>query len=353
MTTDAFDHLPEIIREILPELDAELWPRERHADCGNCGMITDAPGPWAFSKQTRCCTAHPPLANFLAGRALRRGEPGRGKLLARMADPEGVTAWGIDPPEALDRRYKETITEAFGRDPTLRCPLWIGGEKTCGIWHDRSAICRTWFCKHEDGLAGAVAWSRIQMTLTDLEVRLAVWAVERGDPPDEPAPPEEWAAWYERASRIVESASAEDVKEIAKGDSLRRRRAEVADFVQIRKRRRRNMPTHLVPAVTEMAKVGDDVLLTGYSSFDAVRVPKEVFALISRLDGKTPWREVLATTQAALTAQGVDVAWLHEPLIAHLHRVGALRDPDGTDDLPYDVELMEMNRWSTAGSRKA
>lgn len=350
MTTNAFDHLPEILREILPELDPSLWPPERHADCNNCTMITAAPGPWGFSQETRCCTAHPPLANFLAGRALRRGDPGRSKLLARLENPDGVSAWGIDPPDAMNERYKSTITEAFGRDPELRCPLYIGGEKTCGIWHDRSAICRTWYCRHEDGLAGAVAWSRVQLSLTDVEVRLAVWAVERGDPPDEPAPAEAWAAWYERASRLVESASAEDVKAIAKGDALKKRRAELNDFIQIRKKRRRNMPVKLVPSVTEMAHVDDDVLLTGYSSFDHVRVPKRVFELLSRLDGQTPWREALAAAQAAIG--GDCETWLDEVLIAHLHRVGAVRDPEGTDDLPYEVELMEMNRWATAGSRK-
>lgn len=353
MTTTAFDHLPPIFRELLPELDPTLWPPERHADCDNCTLISPARGPWAFSRETRCCTAHPPLANYLAGRALRRGEPGRSLLLARMEDPDGVCAWGIDPPDWLDARYKATITEAFGRDVELRCPLYVGGEKTCGIWHDRSAICRTWFCRHEDGLAGAVAWSKIQQTLTDLEVRVAVWAVEQGDPPDDEAPADEMAAWYERAAALVDACTRADVEEIASGPDLARRRAEVGKFVQIRRARRRAMPARLIPSVTEMADVDGEVLLTGYSSFDAVRAPKQVFELLSRLDGATPWRDALAATQAALTARGMDVAWLHEPLVLHLHRVGALRDPDGGDDLPYDVELMEMNKWSTAGSRKA
>lgn len=352
MASNAFDHLPAIVYEILPELDGAMWPKERHADCDNCTLILPERGPWAFTRETRCCTAHPPLANFLAGRALRRGGIGRDKLLARMEDPEGVCAWGIDPPEWLHERYKATITEAFGRDLELRCPLYIGGEKTCGIWHDRSAICRTWYCRHEDGLAGAVAWSRIQLALTELEVRLAVWAVEQGDPPDDDAPADEMAAWYERAATLVEHATAKDVEQIAISGDMVRRRTDASRFIQIRKARRRNMPVKLVASVSEMVRVDGDVLLTGYSSFDAVRAPMAVFELLARLDGETAWKDALAATEADLAARGVDTAWLTDALVAHLHRVGALRDPDGTDDLPYEVELMEMNRWSRAGSRK-
>src|SRR3569623_815355 len=81
----------------------------------------------------------------------------------------------------------------------------------------------------------------------------------------------------------------------------------------------------LVPAVSAIEHHGDRVLLAGYSTFDAVSAPRTVFALLSRLDGATPWRTALA----ALADPALDAA-----LVRALRRVGALRDPAGSDDPP-------------------
>lgn len=347
----AFAHLPAAVRQLLPEVDTLDWPHEARADCGHCPMISGEFGPWGFSPETRCCTAQPSLANFLAGRALRRGGVGRDKLLARLADPGGVTAWGIDPQPAIDRRYKETIAQAFGRDRDLLCPYYIGGDLTCGIWQDRSSTCRTWHCKHEDGLAGAVAWSRMQLVMFEVESRLAVWAIARGDPPQDGASPARWARWFEEAAALIEAAPADEIATLAT-DGLARYRGEVGDFVQVRRlRRKRALPDVLVPSVSEMARADHDhVLLTGYSSFDAIKVPAAVFELLSRLDGR-PWRDALAETRAVLAARGAPSGWLDEPLIRELHRVSALRDPAGGDDLPFQVEMADMDRWSQAAEK--
>jgi hypothetical protein len=85
------------------------------------------------------------------------------------------------------------------------------------------------------------------------------------------------------------------------------------------------MPEVLVPAISEVLPLGDDVLLAGYSTFDAVRAPKTIFAFLARLDGTAPWRDALA----AAAVPGVDAA-----LVAELRRIGALRDPAGGDDPP-------------------
>ena len=333
------DYLPRAVLALLPEVHTGEWPAERHADCESCPMIDGRFGVWSFRADTRCCTAVPSWANFLVGRALRRGGRSRDLVMARLADPDGVSPWGIDPPAALDAKYAAESSSTFGRDRSLRCPFWIGGEHTCGIWHDRSSTCRTWYCKHEDGLAGAVAWSRLNQALAELESRLALWAIGEGDPPPEPAAPAAWAAWFERAADLVDRI---DDAQAASLDSraLRRFRGVLADFVDVRKlRRRRAMADVLVPAVTEMVKIGDDLLITGYSSFDAVRVPSTVFAFLARLDGTRTWREALAGT-------GVD-----EAMVRELHRVEALRDPAGGDDLPYGVEMVDMDKWARAAGK--
>lgn len=347
-----FAHLPAAVRQLLPEIETLEWPHEPRADCGHCPMIGGDLGPWGFNPETRCCTAQPPLANFLAGRALRRGDPGRRLILARLEDPGGVSAWGIDPQPEIDRRYKDTLAHAFGRDRDLRCPYWVGGELTCGIWHDRSSTCRTWFCKHEDGMAGAVAWSRMQLVMHEVESRLAVWAIAQGDPPSGTATPARWARWFEEAAARVESAPSAQIATLAT-DGLARYRGEVGTFVEVRRLRRlRTLPEVLVASVSEMTRVEPDhVLLTGYSSFDAIRVPKAVFQLLGRLDGKRPWREALADARAVLIARGATVDWLDEGLVRELHRVSALRDPGGGDDLPFRVELPDMDQWSQAAEK--
>jgi hypothetical protein len=334
----SFAHLPEAIRMLVPEIDLD-WPVEQHADCARCPMADPAQRPWSFSAETKCCTFTPQLPNFLAGAALRRGGTGREVIRARLADLEGVSTWGIDPPEGRERRFEAEAAASFGRDPTLRCPYWVGGDESCGIWHDRTAVCRTWYCKHDDGLAGAVPWQLIHSALADLESRLAVWAVERGGLSGEPDTVDGWVAWFERAAALVDAITPEEAAALSTAP-IERRRAEVRDFVEIRRLRRgRPLPERLVAAVTELVRTPDgSVLLAGYSAFDAVRAPASVFAFLSRLDGR-PWREALG--------DGVD-----EAMVAELHRVGALRDPDGADDLPYTVEIKEQHAWARARDRE-
>jgi hypothetical protein len=344
--TTAFDYLPAIVHTLLPEIDALEWPVETHADCANCPMASGKFGHWSFQAVVRCCTAQPSMANWLVGRALRRGGVGRELLMKRMEDPAGVSAWGIDPQPELDQKYIEEAAVTFGRDNGLRCPYWVEGPLSCGVWQDRSSTCRTWHCKHEEGIAGAVAWARMHDALFEVESRLALWAINRGDPPDDGARPAAWAKWFERCAELVDLARPEDVVNIAGG--MQRWRGEVVQFVDVKQlRRKRGVPDVLVPAISEMTELGGDVLLTGYSSFDAIRVTKDVFELLSRLDGR-PWREVLDETRAALEARGADVTWATEDLVRDLHRVCALRDPAGTDDLPYSVDMVDMQRWARA-----
>jgi hypothetical protein len=347
----SFEHLPEIVHALLPELRGQEWPPEAHADCSNCKMASGEYGPWSFDREMRCCTAQPSLANWLVGRALRRGGTGRDVLMKRLLDPQGVSAWGIDPQPHLDRKFADDAAIGFGRDTGLRCPYWVPGPLSCGIWHDRASTCRTWYCKHEDGISGAVAWARMHDALFEVESRLALWAINRGDPPDDGAPRHLWVMWFEKTAELVDRARPEDVKNIAGG--LVRWRQEVVHMVDVRKLvRHRGVPPVLVPSVSELVRLADgQVLITGYSSFDAVKTSALVFELLAKLDGR-PWREVVAEVRADLEARGVDVSWLTDALIQDLHRVAAVRDPGGADDLPYHVDTADAERWARARSRE-
>jgi hypothetical protein len=332
----AWDHLPAPVRRAVPELDAGARDGEPRADCSRCVMVHDA-GPWSFHADTKCCTVHPRHANWLIGRSLRRSGVARDVVIARLATRDGVTALGIDAPDALAARYRATIDVAFGRDVTLRCPYYVGGEHACGVWHDRSSTCRTWFCRYDGGLGGAVAWSRAGALIDVLELRVARWCAATGVAPDPGADDAAWIAWFEACAERVDTI--DDATALAIASDLLPVRAELVQIRTDVRPRAAALPGVLVPNISEVARDGDDVWIAGYSTFDAVRAPATIFELLSRLDGR-PWRDALAAVP--------DPAGLDEALVASLHRVGALRDPGGADDLPFTVEMVGMDRWTRA-----
>lgn len=319
-----YDHLPAAVRALVPEI-GDGWIGETKADCPNCPMAAmgDVPPDWGFSAETRCCTAHPNLANFLVGRALGRSTS-RDLIVARMNDADGVKPSGIFWPPAYEQAYKILVDESgYGHDASMRCPYWVGGEKSCGIWLDRNAMCRSWYCRHDRGKNGGIAWFRADALVTALELRLADLIVLRGTPPPDGAAIETWVAWFAWCAAEAERLTPDDVRPLFTEDIVEVR----AELVQLKRKKTPPLPDVIEPAISEMAIVGDDVLVTGYSTFDSVRAPRTLFALLARLDGRTTWRKALEITRAELR----DPPWLDEALVRELYRVGAVREVADTD----------------------
>ena len=291
----------------VPDLFPDL-PGEPRSDCARCPQArehVDAPWPWRLDDDSRCCTYHPTLFNFMAGRALLRGGAGADRVLARLADRDGVTLLGIGPPAGWIERYGGGT--AFGRDGSLRCPYWQGGAHSCGIWADRPSVCRAWFCRHDHGLDAAQAWSRLGTAAGDAEEALARHVCTLGTPPAaDTADPAIWADWYrwcaERAAELelTPTPAVTDAR-----DAL----------VQIRTRAPTPLPDILVASISAMWRspdpADDRVLLAGYSTFDAVQLRAAVYTFLARLDGTTPWR-------AALTPD------ITESMVRELLRTGIL-----------------------------
>ncbi len=294
-----FGDSPAALRALVPELDDD-GAGEARADCARCPMVgDDAPWPWRLHGEARCCTYQPFLANFLVGGALARGGVGAERVMARLANLEGVSRLGVHPPDGWLERYADGA--AFGRDTTLRCPYWVGGEHTCGVWHDRPALCRVWFCKHDDGHDGAGRWSRLGSLAGQAELDLAQRLCELGAPPDPGADAERWATWFHWCAAHVNTLAVTPEPSPAR-DRL----------VQIRARPRRTMPDVLTPSISAVWHDGDRVLLAGYSTYDAVETTLAVYTLLSRLDGINTWREAMAGA-------------VDESLVRELWRVGALK----------------------------
>ena len=327
-----FAQLPAAIRVRLGSL-AEDWPDEARSTCAACPLVTEGDAgvayPFSMARDARCCTAQPDLANFLAGRA---GDSA--VVRARLANRDGVSAWGIRAVTGYDAAFLQRAKEGFGRDVGMRCPFWVGGDHACGVWQGRSARCRAFFCRHDRGLAGALSWSQAAGLGVALEAAIAAHFVATLDAvPDDDASVRDLLAWYARCAAAADALAETDALAIVRAVPPPAPTAEPDRIVgSPRGKLIAKLRVHgsaiadvLVPAVSAVQPHGDRVLIAGYSTFDAVSAPPSVFSLLSRLDGATPWRTALAEL--------ADPA-LDEALVRELRRAGALRDPAGSDDPP-------------------
>ncbi|MCB9668797.1 MAG: hypothetical protein H6734_04940 [Alphaproteobacteria bacterium] len=312
-----------------PELAALELPEERASSCASCPMA-GAP----FDPAVRCCTYHPSLPGFLVGRALRRADTGSERVLARLEDPDGRTGWGVRAPRAWQREYRRDREVAFGRRVSWRCPYWVEGPLSCSIWRDRNAVCRTWHCKHDDGLPGHRLWVVVRGLMHAVEDALARLCEARLGAPDPDAPVEVWAGYYLACAELVDRLEAEDLLALEDPEllSLRARVREVHGALH------GEVPDVVAPQVAEVREHPDGVELVGYSPWNPVVLPRSVFVLLAELDGERPWREALERAVAAdpsVQAGWVELLWRH----------GVVRrksDPDATwgfegDDLDPDT----------------
>jgi hypothetical protein len=328
-----FAQLPAAVRARLGAL-ADDWPDEQRSTCGACPLVTDGDAgvayPFSMARDARCCTAQPNLANFLVGHA---GD--NAVVRTRLANRDGVSAWGIRAVAGYDDAFPVRAKQGFGRDVGMRCPFWVGGDHACGVWLGRSARCRAFFCRHDRGIAGALSWSQAAGLGVSIEAAIADHFVATlGAAPSSDAGADELLAWYARCAAAADQLGEADalaiVRAVPPPDPEAAPERIVASprgklIAKLRVHGAAPIADVLVPAVSAVQHHGDRVLVAGYSTFDAVSAPRSVFALLSRLDGTTPWRTALAEL--------ADPA-LDEPLVRELRRAGALRDPAGSDDPP-------------------
>ena len=135
---------------------------ESKATCRDCPMCGSTESPELagvrFRADTKCCTYHPGIPNFLAGAILADDDlfarEGQKRLRMRMQGAASLRPQGIFPSLAESAKYT-LLNPGFGNDPSMLCPYYIsetGG--LCGIWKHRNSRCATWFCKHERGAVG-------------------------------------------------------------------------------------------------------------------------------------------------------------------------------------------------------
>ncbi len=165
---------PGIWRVMMPPQLMQLrFPEERAARCMNCPKSCYE----AWRPDYRCCTYHPRISNFLLGLACRtpEGDKAVDELLQRgMVLPEGMHS---SPKQWLDFIDDEQ-NDLFGKSQKILCPMLDPVKGLCRVHAFRNSVCSTYFCDKDHGHAGEMFWSQIQTLGTQIEMRLAQWALK-------------------------------------------------------------------------------------------------------------------------------------------------------------------------------
>ncbi len=183
------DSLPELYQPLFPELFRRSVPEETKATCSSCAMcesscqnpVTAVDGASHFFRpDTKCCTYHPRLPNYLVGALLADGDPamaeGRRRIGEKLAARVGVTPQWVNPPAKYTLLY-ENAKRAFGRSASLLCPYYERSAGNCTIWRYREAVCSTFFCKYVAGADGRKLWMTLKTYLSLVEIQLSRYAV--------------------------------------------------------------------------------------------------------------------------------------------------------------------------------
>ncbi len=331
--------MPPAFHALVPELQSIQWPQESVANCNDCVMARPHPHREVFPSETRCCTFFPRLHNFSVGRVLHRGGPGAQAVRKLLQKGASVVPMGIQPTDDWLDQYSEVGPDGFGHTLHLRCPYWVGGELACGIWEDRNQVCRTWFCKHEEGMVGQGLWEGLRDVLARAGHLLAEALVNEGNAPADGSRPEIWESWFlacaERLPRLDLDNLVEDLSLVARRKTLSQRNAG----------RHPPMPDVLGASLMKWQVEVDGGWMYSYSPYDEAAVPGDIWQLLSRLDGERTWQQALAETRAAGFTLG-------EGFIQELFRIGALesRTPGHTEPGLARVKLQEEGgKWRHLG----
>jgi hypothetical protein len=357
------DALPPLYARLLSGLDEEV-PPEAKATCAACAMLEGAAGAVrpvdgrsrSFRPDTKCCTFHPRLPNYLVGGVLSDDGPaaaeGRCRMELRVASRVGVTPEWLHAPRAFSLLY-DGARGAFGRARALRCPFYEEGPGACTIWAHRDAVCATWYCKYAAGADGRALWTAVKELVSLVEIQLARAALlelapdllDRAPPqraagtvgPEDldgapPSPAEHEASWgpwagreaelYRRCAAFVRELAVPDVDALLglDGRIARRKVARAAAAV-----RSTSLPPvlRLDPGATVAWLPDGSVALGAYSEYEALALPGEAYRLLARFTGDDPVEEVrerLREEEHADLADGV---------LLELYRQRVLSTPPG------------------------
>jgi hypothetical protein len=330
------DTLPALYRDLLPDFFGQELPVEEKATCANCamcetnarGVVDSVDGKRRFFRpDTKCCTFHPRLPNYLVGALLADARPelaeGRRRVEEKVQRRVGATPQFLRPPPKYSLLYGN-MHEAFGRASTLVCPYYEKDGGKCTVWAYREAVCSTWHCKYVAGDDGRKLWMEVKQFLMLAEMQLSRFALlelhpdfllkgrDKQDPTRQPLRPEDlddeplpereyralWGKWagrevelYRAAHEVVRGVSRAQLRELMGLDGLVE--LKVLDTLHAQ------ATAPVLPAVLRFNPEATvkwlpdgSVALGCYSENDAVALPGEAYPLLVMFDGRAPVEEV-------------------------------------------------------------
>jgi Fe-S-cluster containining protein len=165
--------VPGIWRYMLPEdlLYFRVDP-ERGSSCFNCPQVK----AHGFHPTSRCCSYIPRIPNFLLGFALMDDAT---RELARNFVGSGYTI--PEGSQVSPLQMEQSLGFLSGQLPhgTVVCPLLDGSSGKCRVYAFRNGVCSTFFCRHDQGEAGAEFWESLTDLVTQVETALAQWALDQ------------------------------------------------------------------------------------------------------------------------------------------------------------------------------
>jgi Fe-S-cluster containining protein len=324
------DTLPALYRSVFPSFFQSSVPVETKATCSSCAMCEGAnPIPIEsvdgvnrfFRPDTKCCTYHPRLPNYLVGAILADEDAamaeGRRRIQEKIARRVGVNPQWIKAPTRYNLLYSNA-RQAFGRTQALRCPYYESNGGLCTIWRYREAVCSTYFCKYVAGADGRKFWMTLKTWLTLSEIQLSRYALLQllpdyvllakdkadtsGGPltvedlDDKPLPDKDyaelWRSWVGREAEFyrgcyesVRALSSEEFDNLMGLDGI------VEQAILKRQYEAAVQPTlpkalKLNPSATVQWLPDGSVALASYSEFDAVALPGAAYGLLVEFSGK-------------------------------------------------------------------
>jgi hypothetical protein len=324
------DTLPALYARLLPSFFQQEFPAETKATCASCAMAeggchnaaeTIDGASRLYRPDTKCCTFHPRLPNYLLGAILSDESAemaeGRRRITERIDSRIGTTPLWLRAPAKYDLLYS-SARRAFGRAESLLCPYYERSAGNCTVWRYREAVCSTFYCKFVAGADGRAFWVSLKHYLALAEIQLARRAVFQLHPDhilsgryrDEaaaspltpqdldglPPPAEEhaktWGSWagretefYRKCYEIVRSLDAAELERMMGLDgqldlAVLERRREAVVQPALPKKLRFN-----TDATVKWLQDGS-VALGAFSENDALALPGEAYALLVMFTGQ-------------------------------------------------------------------
>jgi len=358
------DTLPAIYRTLFPSFFQSSVPVEEKATCSACAMC-EANNPLPvesvdgvnrfFRPDTKCCTYHPRLPNYLVGAILADEDPamaeGRRRIQEKISRGVAMNPQWIKAPALYNLLYSNA-RQAFGRTEALRCPYYKAEGGLCTIWRYREAVCSTYYCKYVAGADGRKFWMTLKTWLTLAEIQLSRYAVlqllpdyvllgkDKADNASTPLSVEDlddrrlpdkeyaqlWGQWagreaefYRACFESVRKLSAEEFDNLLGLDgiveqAILKRNHEAAVAPRLPRVLKFN------PSTTVQWLPDGSIALASYSEFDAVALPGAAYALLVEFTGKEPVEAVRKRLREEKQAD------LHDDILIELFRHRILVD---------------------------